>query len=547
MLRAVLAMLALALVCSPAKAQSSSAFVVAPCVTATGGGSNQVPYCSPVTSSNPLPISGSFSATLAGWQPTPSYSQLAASDALNHSVAVPSGPDDVVMNLDTNVVYCNAGAAATTNTYPIQPGSAVAWHNPGGTTFTTVQCLSPTSTLKVTIAGGTGLWTAAGGGGSGGGTFTWPGTAGVAVGGTSPTTGTMPYVNSVLIGVNGSGTFLPVIMSATQGVKVSLTDLQSNAGTPNGTVASIQGNASGVPVPMSAASLPLPTGAATAGNQTNVQSAPGTPQTTAVTIQGNASGVPVPISGTVSASFSGFNSGGVYATPLAVSTTSASVAAPAGATVVVFNTGTVAAFTTIHATSATATTAMDQISPGGCWAYVQTGSEFVAGITASGTSTLNISGGSGWPVGCGGGGGSSSIPVTNAGTSATTAAAIQGVTGGVPMPVNSLFIPTGTPKINISTATTTQLVAAVAGKSIYVTSWDVAAASGNFTLEYGTQTTNPCDTGTTTLTGAYTMNGGQFGKGVGTGVVLAVPTGNELCAVTTAAVQYSGGLSYVQQ
>lgn len=57
--------------------------------------------------------------------------------------------------------------------------------------------------------------------------------------------------------------------------------------------------------PISAASLPLPTGASSGANQTNVQSAPGTPQTTAVTIQGNASGVPVPISGTVTSTPSG--------------------------------------------------------------------------------------------------------------------------------------------------------------------------------------------------------------------------------------------------
>lgn len=46
----------------------------------------------------------------------------------------------------------------------------------------------------------------------------------------------------------------------------------------------------------------LPTGASTSALQSNVQSAPGTPQTTALTIQGNASGVPVPISGTTSIS-----------------------------------------------------------------------------------------------------------------------------------------------------------------------------------------------------------------------------------------------------
>lgn len=51
--------------------------------------------------------------------------------------------------------------------------------------------------------------------------------------------------------------------------------------------------------PVSAASLPLPSGAATSANQTSVESAPGTPQTTALTVQGNASGVPVPVSGSV--------------------------------------------------------------------------------------------------------------------------------------------------------------------------------------------------------------------------------------------------------
>jgi hypothetical protein len=46
--------------------------------------------------------------------------------------------------------------------------------------------------------------------------------------------------------------------------------------------------------------VPLPTGASTAALQSNVQSAPGTSQTVAITIQGNASGIPVPITGTIS-------------------------------------------------------------------------------------------------------------------------------------------------------------------------------------------------------------------------------------------------------
>ena len=100
--------------------------------------------------------------------------------------------------------------------------------------------------------------------------------------------------------------------------------------------------------------------------------------------------------------------------------------------------------------------------------------------------------------------------------------------------------------INISTATTTQLVALSSGKKIYVTSWDViAAGAGNITLEYGTGTN--CGTGTTALTGAYNLTA-QAGvaKGNGLGPVLVVPAGNALCALTSAAVQISGSVAYTQ-
>jgi hypothetical protein len=100
--------------------------------------------------------------------------------------------------------------------------------------------------------------------------------------------------------------------------------------------------------------------------------------------------------------------------------------------------------------------------------------------------------------------------------------------------------------INISTATTTQLVALVSGKAIYVTGWDViSGGTGNITLEYGTGTA--CATGTQVLTGAYNL-AAQAGisKGSGVGAMLFVPAGDALCAVTSAAVQMSGSLSYTQ-
>ena len=100
--------------------------------------------------------------------------------------------------------------------------------------------------------------------------------------------------------------------------------------------------------------------------------------------------------------------------------------------------------------------------------------------------------------------------------------------------------------INISTATTTQILAAATGKAIYVTAWDViAAGTGNITLEYGTGSN--CGTGTTALTGAYSL-AAQFGiaKGNGLGPVLIVPTSNALCALTSTATQMSGSVSYTQ-
>jgi hypothetical protein len=100
--------------------------------------------------------------------------------------------------------------------------------------------------------------------------------------------------------------------------------------------------------------------------------------------------------------------------------------------------------------------------------------------------------------------------------------------------------------INISTPTTTQLVALSSGKAIYVTSWDViAAGTGNITLEYSP--VSNCVTGATPLTGPYSLTAqAGIAKGTGLAPVLVVPASNALCALTTAAVQMSGSVSYTQ-
>jgi hypothetical protein len=105
------------------------------------------------------------------------------------------------------------------------------------------------------------------------------------------------------------------------------------------------------------------------------------------------------------------------------------------------------------------------------------------------------------------------------------------------------FIPTASVPIAVSTAGTVQLVAAVSGKAIYVTDWDVVAGgTGTFQLEYGTGTN--CATGTTALTGTYPA-AAQFGRaGVGH---LFIPVGNALCIVTTGAAASQGFVAYAQQ
>lgn len=113
------------------------------------------------------------------------------------------------------------------------------------------------------------------------------------------------------------------------------------------------------------------------------------------------------------------------------------------------------------------------------------------------------------------------------------------VSGGATQATNSV-------PINISTATTTQLVALSSGKVIQITSYDViAGGTGNITFEYGTGTN--CAGGTTILTGAFPLTAQNgVAKGTGIGPVLFVPASNALCALTTASVQMSGSLSYAQ-
>ena len=114
-------------------------------------------------------------------------------------------------------------------------------------------------------------------------------------------------------------------------------------------------------------------------------------------------------------------------------------------------------------------------------------------------------------------------------------------------PCKNPNIVTSSAVINVSSATTTQLVALSAGKAIYVCQATASGGSAATALfEYGTGSS--CGTGTTALTGAMALNASQpVSLGWG-GVLVTAPAGTALCLVTGGTVTTAQGLiSYVQQ
>ncbi len=156
---------------SHSSAQSSSAFVVAPCVTAVGpsSGSEGIPYCSPITSINPMPVSGTFTATLGGFTPSASGARMTPLSVTtsDSSGTLPAGTVAIVSNTDTtNPIYCNVNAVtATVGDQKIPSNSWFAFTIPSG--VTTLHCIATGGTVLANGLGGAGLPTGAGGGGGG--------------------------------------------------------------------------------------------------------------------------------------------------------------------------------------------------------------------------------------------------------------------------------------------------------------------------------------------------------------------------------------------
>jgi hypothetical protein len=114
-------------------------------------------------------------------------------------------------------------------------------------------------------------------------------------------------------------------------------------------------------------------------------------------------------------------------------------------------------------------------------------------------------------------------------------------------PVSAPMQPDDTASIDISTATTTEIIPAATGQSIFVGGGLIwAGGTGNVTWKAGTGTN--CGTNTRTLSGAINMTAQTaFLVGSGLGVSLKTRGGEALCITTSAAVQVSGWLAYSQR
>jgi hypothetical protein len=100
--------------------------------------------------------------------------------------------------------------------------------------------------------------------------------------------------------------------------------------------------------------------------------------------------------------------------------------------------------------------------------------------------------------------------------------------------------------INISTATTLQVVPLSGTTKIYVTYAHIESA-GTTTSKFVYGTGTNCGTGTTDLHPAFSWTAGNgYSGGAGLGPILIVPAGQALCITNSAAVQLSGWIAYTQ-
>lgn len=431
------------------------------------------------TVANPMSVLATFSGTIgtvsvAGFTPNGNVVANAAisSSAVSHLALTGTPAAVVIYNIGTVPVSTSLGASGTvtqTGGDQIPAGGGCGFAMPVSGAFVNAIAVGSSVTGSLIVSQGTGLPTGCWGGGSSGGsggnvTIIGPlGTQAIAA-----AVAVTPATSSLwTVAQGGAAT------SATNGIFIAPT------------TASV--------FPISASSLPLPALAATSTKQSD-----GTQKTQVVdgsNVNLFTSGNPAVVncnSGCSGSGGGGFTPSSSWSTPLAVTNASATASLPsgfaAGNTLIIYNRGVSPFF---WAFGGTATTSNSPLPPNSQIAVViPSGATQISAITSStglaatmnteiGTGQPSLSGGpnsisafasnaptSGVAVGFKGSTGllvnptldsTGGVPVfleganvTAAGSSATSAQAIQGVTGGVPMPISgsvtasfSQFAPNG--------------------------------------------------------------------------------------------------------
>lgn len=173
-----------------------------------------------VSPTNPLPVTGSFSA--GGFAPASTGTPITATTG-GATGTLPAGTVVVATNVGTtNGAYCALGGAANTSSQYIAPNGG--WFSFTVGAATQLTCATSTSTTTVNMTGGAGLATGTGGGGgsSGGGLS-------VAFAGAIGANGTPGGFQ------DGSGNFQPLLGDVTNGqwVNVKTSVLPAGAATSN--------------------------------------------------------------------------------------------------------------------------------------------------------------------------------------------------------------------------------------------------------------------------------------------------------------------------
>jgi hypothetical protein len=132
------------------------------------GGCTSFSCWGPVSAANPLPVTGSFSLSIAGFPGTTQTTGTPISVTTGGVTGtLPVGTVVVASNVGaTNGAYCKLGASASTSDQLIPPNS---WFGFTVGANTQLTCITSTSTTTVNMVGGSGLPTGSGGGGGGSG------------------------------------------------------------------------------------------------------------------------------------------------------------------------------------------------------------------------------------------------------------------------------------------------------------------------------------------------------------------------------------------